>query len=58
MKQIEKSEFGYWFQRMNAILTTDRNGKLKLRETADDLEETIRHLLGEVVDIKIIRSAK
>ena len=54
MKNIEKGSEGY-FQRLITVLVTDRNGKLKLNQTAENLEEEIRYLLGEVVEIKIKR---
>ena len=57
MKEIEKSGRTY-FQRMITVLLTDRNGKLKLKETATELEIKIQDLLDEDVEIKIKRSHK
>ena len=54
MKVIEK-ENDYYFVRINSVLITDSKGKIKLKQTSENLEEEIRHLLGEDVEIKIKR---
>ena len=53
--EIIKTDSGEFIIRMNTILITDRNGKIHLKQTAENLEEQIRYDADEIVEIKIRR---
>ena len=55
MKEVIKNSEGDFYIGLNTILITDKNGKINLKQTAENLEEQIRYDSGEVVEIKIKR---